>query len=611
MNATYDDYDDDLLRRHYEQELEFLRRDMRAFARRYPEAAARLSINSDGRSEDPAIERLAQSAALLHARHSAKIDDDYPELSEALIARTYPQYLRPFPSCSIAQFDIGGMFESLMESVLIERGTLLETNVGRCAFRTAYDVVLAPIRITQARYTATPTAPPGAKLPPDASGMVSMTLRCAKSGGRLGVATPAALRVHVAGQAPTVAALLDVMLLRTTRTYLEDAEGRWMRLADVPVKRVGFGAEDWLFTDAKEPGQTFGLLGEYFAFAQRFHFIDLDVASPCAVLPEHALTLHLVQTGAPQRAQAVQHLAHVCADNFKLFCTPVVNLFRKQDVSLKYDPKMRAWPLEAQGKNEALGDVWSVDEVRLERGAVLRSSAALFVGQASNTAPTWTLMPGNGAASSAGPARTPALRLDGIDGPVGPQEGIGVLQVDLTCSNGDTPRTLAIGAPMGDIKQEGKAAATKSISLLHVPTPVARLSRANGALWRLIGQQTMHVTRLNQPGLPAFKQMLQQFAVLSQERARHIDGIAGLRHRAVMTLIARKPQPAMVRGIEITLVVDEQLFIASSVAIFAGVMERFFAPCASTNSFIQLVVVSVNGDVLWKGPPLRGTAALL
>src|SRR6185503_11626305 len=111
MSANYDEYDDDLLRHHYEQELEHLRRHLRAFAHRHPEAAARLSIGSGGHSDDSGVERLVQSTALLHARHSAKIDDDYPELSEALIQRSFPQYLRPFPSCSVAQFDMAGMFD--------------------------------------------------------------------------------------------------------------------------------------------------------------------------------------------------------------------------------------------------------------------------------------------------------------------------------------------------------------------------------------------------------------------------------------------------------------------------------------------------------------------
>ncbi|MGN6648851.1 type VI secretion system baseplate subunit TssF, partial [Trinickia sp.] len=293
MTTNYNDFDDELLRHYYEKELEILRRDMRAFAERNPEAAARLSINSDGRSDDPGVERLAQSTALMNARHSMKIDDDYPELSEAVIERSYPQYLRPFPSCSVAQFDIAGMFDGLAEPVHIARGTQLLTKSGKCNFRTAYDVVLAPLRITRAHYALTPAVPPSVKLPPEMSGMLSVTFASVKPGCGLDVATPNTLRVHVAGQPQTAAALIDTLQLRTTKAYVEDSTGRWARLADHPVKRVGFEPQDWLFTDAKEPGQAFGLLGEYFAFPQRFHFIDIDFAGLRLAAPGGQLTLHL------------------------------------------------------------------------------------------------------------------------------------------------------------------------------------------------------------------------------------------------------------------------------------------------------------------------------
>ena len=88
---------------YYERELMYLRTYSREFAERYPKIAARLAM-SDGVSEDPHVERLMQSFAFLGARINKKLDDDYPEFTEALLEVLYPHYLRPFPSCSIAQF---------------------------------------------------------------------------------------------------------------------------------------------------------------------------------------------------------------------------------------------------------------------------------------------------------------------------------------------------------------------------------------------------------------------------------------------------------------------------------------------------------------------------
>ena len=610
MDTSYDDFDEDLLRHYYERELEILRRDMRAFVQRNPEAAARLSINSDGRSDDAGVERLAQSTALLNARHSAKIDDDYPELSEALICQTYPQYLRPFPSCAVAQFDIAGIFDGLAESVRIARGTQLLTKRGNCNFRTTYDVVLAPLRIAQAHYALTPAVPPSVKLPPEMSGMLSVTFASVKSGCSLDVATPDTLRIHVAGQSQTVAALIDTLQLRTTAAFVEDSTGRWTRLAEHPVKSVGFGPQDWIFTDAKEPGQPFGLLGEYFAFAQRFHFIDIDFAALCLAAPGSQLTLHLAVERVPPSSWVAQQLGHVHADHLKLFCTPVVNLFATEDVALKYDTGTRAWPIQAQGRDDALTEIWSVDQVRTPQGIALRSSSELMTEHASKARPRWTLLQ-RARPASRDTVRPAALAFAGIDGAMQASGDIGPLWADVTCSNGDLPRSVSIGASEGDMRLEGQTTGEGKIALLSVPTAVTRLPRTNGALWKLIGQQTTHAFRLTQDGLPALKQIFQQFAVLSPTQARHIDGITALSHKSVMTLMMRRPQPAMVRGIEITMAIDEQLFAANSVAVFAGVMERYFAPYAPSNSFVQLMVKSTGGAVLWRGEPKRGAEPLL
>ncbi|KAA0088124.1 type VI secretion system baseplate subunit TssF [Paraburkholderia sp. T12-10] len=610
MTTNHDDFDDDVLRHYYEKELEILRRDMRAFAQRNPEAAARLSINSDGRSDDPGIERLAQSTALLNARHSAKIDDDYPELSEAVIQRTYPQYLRPFPSCSVAQFDPENMFNSLTEPVRIERGTPLETAIGRFSFRTAYDVVLAPVRITRAQYASTPAVPPNVRVPADASGMISVTFRAARIGGHLDAAAVATLRVHLAGQPAIVAALTDTILLRTASAYVENSEGRWTRLAEVPLKTVGFGPQDWLCTNAKEPGHAFGLLGEYFAFPQRFHFVDIDFASLCAAAPGEQLTLHVVVTGEAPNSRTAEQLVHLSADHLKMFCTPVVNLFSKEGVSLKCDRKSGAWPISIENKNDAPTEVWAVERVCTEQGTPLPSSDALMTAHASKAHPRWTFVQPPRSVLF-GSTRESALRLASAEGPVGAEGGLETLLADVTCCNGDLPRSVTIGSRDGDMRLEGSEQATRKVALLYAPTAVTQLPRTNGALWSLIGQQSPHAIHLTQSGLPVLKQILQQFAALSPQQARHIDEIRGLRHRSVMTLMARPPQPAMVRGIEVTLEIDEQLFVANSVAVFAGVMERYFAPYAPRSSFVQLVVVSINGAVLWRGEPMRGAGSLL
>lgn len=79
--------------------------------------AVRLGINGD-RSEDPHIERMLQSFALLAANIGTRLSDEYPEFTTSLAGMLCPQYLRPVPACTIARFDLGDVFDKLTETVV-------------------------------------------------------------------------------------------------------------------------------------------------------------------------------------------------------------------------------------------------------------------------------------------------------------------------------------------------------------------------------------------------------------------------------------------------------------------------------------------------------------
>ena len=85
------------LYRHYERELTFIRQMAQEFARQYPAAAGRLLLEPN-RSADPHIERMIEAFALLTGRVQQKLDDELPELSDAMLHVLYPHYLTPVPS---------------------------------------------------------------------------------------------------------------------------------------------------------------------------------------------------------------------------------------------------------------------------------------------------------------------------------------------------------------------------------------------------------------------------------------------------------------------------------------------------------------------------------
>src|SRR4029079_12855778 len=108
------------------------------------------------RCEDPHIERLLEAFAFLAARVHLKVDDEFPEISTALLDAVYPHFLRPIPSMSVAEFQLDPEQGKLTTSLSIPRGSTLYSRAQvdgvACKFRTCYETVMWPIAVTEAQW---------------------------------------------------------------------------------------------------------------------------------------------------------------------------------------------------------------------------------------------------------------------------------------------------------------------------------------------------------------------------------------------------------------------------------------------------------------------------
>src|ERR1700738_4960703 len=95
----------DALLPYYDRELNALRRLADEFATAHPKIAGRLRLAAGGGGADPHVARLLEGVAFLSARVHHRLDDEFPELTDALLGVLYPHYLAPTPSCAVVQFD--------------------------------------------------------------------------------------------------------------------------------------------------------------------------------------------------------------------------------------------------------------------------------------------------------------------------------------------------------------------------------------------------------------------------------------------------------------------------------------------------------------------------
>ncbi|MFL6674676.1 MAG: type VI secretion system baseplate subunit TssF [Massilia sp.] len=608
---------------YYERELGYLRRNLREFAERYPKIAGRLLISGEV-CEDPHIERMIESFALLNARIAKRLDDDYPEFTEALFEVLYPHYLRPFPSCSIARMDFSGAATQQTTAGVIARGTQLTTRPVRgaaCTFRTVYPVTVAPLAITHASFAAIIKSPEAARPPAGATSSVSLTISSTVEQVAIGQLDLSTLRVFLDGEPSFCAALRDTLFMRTVAAYVEaDGNGRWVQLPAIPIGAAGFDDDESLIDFPARSHAAYRLLTEYFCFPEKFNFFDIDLAALARALPlgTRSITLHLAVSGMRADSNTARMLDMLSTNNVLLGCTPVVNLFRQRGEPIRLTHTTASYPVLADARRAFAYEVQSIESVTLVRQTPQGESVVQFRpfyslkhAQTPEQSGHYWAMRRDETLADKSPGFETQISIVDIDFDPAAVE-TDTLNVELTCTNRDLPAALGYGQRGGDLFLEG-GSSVRSISFLRKPTASYRFERGRSAHWRLISHLSLNHLSLADGGVDAFREMLALYDLpRSPSSQRQIGSIAAIEQKPASAWLPGNPFGCLVRGVEVRLTIDEEAFVGSGIHAFAHIIERFLALYVHANSFTQLVLVSdKTGEELLKCMPRSGDLSLL
>jgi len=585
---------------YYERELSYLRRYSEDFAQRYPKIAGRL-LPVGELSDDPHIEQMIQAIALLDARIGKKLEDDYPHSVEALFDNLHPHYLRPLPACSIAQFSADPAAGE-QRPYTFARGTDLVSrsiNGIQCRFKTAYDVTLAPLKISEARYLPAAGAP--LVLPVNAAGIVSITFETTAPQLTLRSLGLCTVRLHLNGESSFIAALADGLFIHALVSYVETEGGGWKPLPAVPVKQAGFGKHDTLLDYPLRSHPAYQPLAEYFGFQEKFDFADIDLGAMLDTAGScRRATLHVVLKEGHGNPHAGRLLESLSAMHFRLFSTPVVNLFRRRGEPIRVTHQEVAYPVLADAGYASAYDVYSIDSVVLVRQTQEQDQIVelppLFsqrYGDEQRAGHYWFARRNEAVASMSPGYETEISVVDVNFDPMAAQTD--TLSFKLTCTNRDLPSRLAIGLEGGDLflRDSMDDAPAPGIAMLRRPTHTLRFVRDDELQLRLASHMVLDHLSLADMRLAALKTMLVLYDLRrSAVSARHIEGIVGVESRDAMVELPGNPFPTAVPGIEMRLTIDERHFVGASIAAFAGAIDKFLGYYVLLNSFVQLIVVS-------------------
>lgn len=609
---------DDLLE-YYERELSFLRRTGAEFARNYPRVASQLALEPT-KCDDPHVERLLEGFAFLAARVHLRVDDDFPELTEALLNVVYPHYIRPIPSMSVAEFRLDSEQGRSTSGLTLPRGTQLYSRpVGGapCRFQTCYPTTLWPVTLTGTKWVVPQALRPAVRTA-DAVGALRFALECLPdiTFGELDLET---LRLHLSAE-PTIASALYELLCNSCSEILirdpGDPERAVIRLPGDALRPVGFESDEGMLPQPRRSFVGHRLLQEYFGFPAKFFFLDLPGFDRLRAARFGGRAEVVCLFSSFERAERRDQLeVGVTDETVRLGCTPIVNLFPKTSEPVLLTQRRQEHRIVADARRRASTGVFSVDDVvAVTPGA---SEPLRFD-------PLYSFRHGrNGHQDELfwyARRRPTGWRADeGTDVFLSfvdhtgrtADPGSDAVTARLTCYNRDLPSRLPFGDQASDFELPHGGPIERIVALTR-PTEAIEPPLGKSQLWRLISQLSLNYLSLVEGGPEALQELLRlhNFGDTTAGE-RQIQGIRALSSGPCFARIESEHGLTFARGQRVELELDEEQFAGGGVYLFASILERFLGLGVSLNSFCVLAArTRQRKEILREWPPRAGSKVL-
>ncbi len=306
------------------------------FAREFPKIAGRLGLEGF-ECADPYVERLLEGFSFLAGRVQLKMDAEFPRFTKHLLEIVYPHYLAPTPSMLVARFQPDSTEGALEQGFVIPRDSQLRSQLGKgdqtpCEYRTAHDVTLWPLELTEAQYFAGKEPVAQLELPGSGARFAPASRLRFRTAPGLAFSKLAIdrLPLYLQGReaiadCPTVRTMLANAVMVVVRPGQRPAP--WYEtVAKSRIRRLGFEDDQALLPCTPPSFQGYRLLHEYFSFPQRYLFVELGGLGPAVRrCTDCELEVLILLNRADPALENV-----VAAENFALFCAPAVNLFPKR-----------------------------------------------------------------------------------------------------------------------------------------------------------------------------------------------------------------------------------------------------------------------------------------
>ncbi len=603
---------------YYQQELAFIRRLGEQFAEAHPKIAGRLRLGPKT-VEDPHVARLMEAFALGNARIRHKIEDELPEITDALLSALNPEALAPIPSMSVIQFQTNP--SKLSTARTIPTDTEIESEVingVNCKFKTRYPAQLLPVLVERAVIAGKPVTAPIIPEFSDALAVLRLTLTPEQntfSFANLGVNF---LRFFINAPAQYAYILHELLFNRVVGVALAQnpMDPHPVPLPKNSLQMVGFKEEEGMLPYNKRVFMGYRFLTEYFLFPEKFLFFDL-------IGLEKPLAEKFRQNGGPleiyfylnQLPQGLDKNLH--PKFFALSCAPVVNLFEKRaEPFILNHTKSEYHIVPDSSRLPEATEIYHVKKVTAFSDNGEQTEYLPFYGLKHGADPLYYHVSRKPAwFAEQYPVVGTEIFLSFTDFQEQSRQQDGwTVNVELMCTNRDLPSQLPFGEGQPYFKfVNNKLDTVKQMISMTPITPSYRPFLKKGAKWRMVSQLQLNYLSLtnDEQGIEALRELIRCYNYSQTNDFENLlDGLLEIGSRQVMHRRAEPRGNPFWHGIEIILTVDERKFAGNSLFLFACVLDYFFSLYVSINSFTQLRIKNRHSE-LYCFPARAGEKILL
>ena len=563
----------DTLSEYYRHELAYLRSSGEDFAKHFPKIARRLDLSHE-ESSDPHVERLIESFAFLTGKLQKQIDDQYPEIANALLSVIYKPLILPVPSSVMVNFDIDISRAKKNAGMVVPRHSILRAtshNGTVCSFRTAHDLKIWPIELKQAEIVSKEDL---SKYYTKASTFLKLHFSCAEAG-----ISPDKLRFYILADALLRGRIFAGIFSSEEPVILEQS-GVYKDLNK--ISPVGLEDDEALLIYPDNVNKGFRYLQEYFAFPDKFYGFDVPINEN---LSENFVLYIPIGTEIQMK---------VSKRDFSLSTVPAINLFSKVSEPLRLDYKQVEYPLVSDYRLYNSHEIYTiekmieVDPATNDEIEVPEFYSCNHFSSESKLGMAWIARRKESMMKN---SMGDDIYVSFVDENFSPQQPIDrVFYAYTLCTN----RHAAEDIPVKGQLQAEISVPAKQIYCANRPTPQKNSLKNGAVLWKLISLVSLNSLSFSNHGIVKLKEVLRLFSDMTNSSlGREIDSILEITSNIGAKRVARQSWYGFVNGTNIEINFDDNLY--NKGLPLSMVISKFLSCYTTINTFTDVYVKSQNG----------------